>query len=461
MKKHLRLAPILALAAFLAGCQGPCDKIESISGPSLSSGTADFSTYAAVGTSISAGWQSGGLVDRHQVHAFPALFAHQVGKTVLSNGQGSFTMPTVDRDGQPALLKIQSFSPLIISTAGQTAGAPENYSQNSAYHNLAVPGSLAFDFADTSCYYTTNAPLFRANFGMFNLIVRGRGSIAAQLLGLGPSFISIEYGANEVLGSATSGVSTLTFPSAAYAAILTGAINAIHATLPNTKIALFNVPDVTAIPFFTTFRPFTVNKITGTPVALIGPDGPLAAGDLVTLQAGALLATGQGFPIGSYNYVNPSPSGNGPGVALPNSVVLNVAEQTAIAGVTLGMNNAVDSVSTRPFVARVDMNQLLHDISIRGYQLGSTHYTSAYITGGLFSLDGVHPNDLAHALLCNAMIDAVNARFGASVPRLNPAAYATATASAARPAGAEEGLSPPLRVEDLETGLHALFPWRH
>jgi len=459
MKKHLRLAPILGLAAFLAGCQGPCDKIETISGPTLSNGTADFTTYAAVGTSISAGWQSGGLVDRHQVHAFPALFATQIGKTVQLNGQGSFTLPTVDHDGQPALLKIQSFSPLIISTAGQTAGAPENFSQNSAYHNMAVPGALAFDFGDTSCYYTTNAPLFRTNFGMFNLIVRGRGSIAAQAIGLGPTFLSMEYGANEVLGSATSGVSTLTFPSALFATILTGAVNAIHATLPGTKIALFTVPDVTAIPFFTTFPPFTFSLTTGTPVALIGPDGALAAGDLVTLPAAALLATGQGFPVGSYNYVNPAAPGTG--VALPNSVVLNVAEQTAIAGVTLGMNNAIDSVCTRPFVARVDLNQLLHDISTSGYRIGSTRYTSAYITGGLFSLDGVHPNDLAHAIICNTMIDAVNLRFGSTVPRVNPADYATATASAARPAMEREGMPSPVRVEGIETGLHALFPWRN
>ena len=59
----IALLPVLAVAAFLAGCEGPCQKIDTISGPSLTSGTADFSTVAAIGTNFSAGFQSGGLVD--------------------------------------------------------------------------------------------------------------------------------------------------------------------------------------------------------------------------------------------------------------------------------------------------------------------------------------------------------------------------------------------------------------
>ena len=82
------------------------------------------------------------------------------------------------------------------------------------------------------------------------------------------------------------------------------------------------------------------------------------------------------------------------------------------------------------------------------------------MTGGLFSLDGVHPSDLAHAVLANALIDAVNTRFGAAITHVNPAAYATATSSAARPAPREDGLSQPLHVEDLQESFHMLFPWR-
>lgn len=458
MTKHLRILSVLALAMFLAGCQGPCDKITSITAPALTGGSANFSTYVAVGTSISAGWQSGGLVDRHQVHAFPVLFARQTGHGATVGGAGQFTFPAVDQDGIPALLEIQSFSPLVISNAGRTVGAPENFSQATAYHNLGVPGMVAFDFGDESNYYSTNAPLYRTNFTMFNLIARHQGTIAAQALSLQPTFMSFELGANEVLGSATNGVDTQIFPPASYAAILTGAMNAIHTALPNTKIAIFNVPDVTTIPFCTTFSPLTIDLATQTPVSLIGPDGALAAKDLVLLTADSLLYAGDGFPVGSYNYLGGA-SGNGN--PLPNAVVLSTAEQTTISGAIALMNTAIDSVANRPWVAKADLNGLLAQVATSGIEIGNTTYTSAYVTGGVFSLDGVHPNDLADALLCNLMIDAVNAKFGSTVPHVHPADYATPSASAARPARDAEGRLQIAGLHGLRAGLRVLFPWRH
>jgi hypothetical protein len=58
-------------------------------------------------------------------------------------------------------------------------------------------------------------------------------------------------------------------------------------------------------------------------------------------------------------------------------------------------------------------------------------YTSAFVTGGLFSLDGVHPNDLAQALLCNEVIRAVNARFASNIQPLDPLKFATLSSSSA------------------------------
>ena len=53
------------------------------------------------------------------------------------------------------------------------------------------------------------------------------------------------------------------------------------------------------------------------------------------------------------------------------------------------------------------------------------------MTGGLISLDGVHPNDLCHALLCNELIGAVNAKFGSNIQPLDPLKFATPTSSGA------------------------------
>src|SRR5215468_12395583 len=97
-----RLALAIALMAALAGCSGPCDKLDSITGPTLNANGVDLSTYVAVGTSLSSGYESGGLVDRHQVHSFPSLLARQIGKIVDVTGGGTFTQPTINFDGIPA-----------------------------------------------------------------------------------------------------------------------------------------------------------------------------------------------------------------------------------------------------------------------------------------------------------------------------------------------------------------------
>jgi hypothetical protein len=46
-------------------------------------------------------------------------------------------------------------------------------------------------------------------------------------------------------------------------------------------------------------------------------------------------------------------------------------------------------------------------------------YSNQFITGGFFSLDGIHPTPRASAIVANAFIKAINAQYGASVPLAN------------------------------------------
>ncbi len=442
MKNRISLALVLGLAAFLAGCQGPCDKLEPITAPNAGSGSADFTTYVAFGTSISAGYQSGGLVYTHQARSFPALFAQQIGKSVLSSGQGGFSFPAVSANGYPPLLHLRSISPLAIDTVGFSSfGGPTNAAWPTAYHNLAVPTGTLLDVVDTTNYYATVAPPLGIGrtagaFFYFENAARRRGTLLSQGLSLAPTFISMEVGANELLGYATAGgFNSAIFPTGTWASLLTSAVNGIHATLPNAKIALFNPPNPTTIPFFKTFSPYTIRLSDGAPAPLLGIGGPLSATDMVLLTAKDSLARGTGFAVGTYNYVNPAAPGNGR--PLPDGMVLSASEQSSVTAAWNAMNAAVDSVSQRPFVVKVDLNGLLQDVAANGLQVGTTHYTTAYVSGGLFSLDGVHPNDLAHALVCNTMIDAVNGKFGSGLPHLNLAQYASPTSSRVQPVGAD------------------------
>src|SRR5205814_2914970 len=141
-------------------------------------------------------------------------------------------------------------------------------------------------------------------------------------------------------GPATSGSGAVGVSPAVFQVLLHGTLGGLQVLPSNPQLAVFTVPDVPTIPYFTTFPPFTVSLATGQPVALIGPGGiPLAAGDFVLLDAGADLASGKGFAVGSYNYVNPAAPGTGQ--PLDDAEVLSAPEAASITAAVDGYNNAI------------------------------------------------------------------------------------------------------------------------
>ena len=69
--------------------------------------------------------------------------------------------------------------------------------------------------------------------------------------------------------------------------------------------------------------------------------------------------------------------------------------------------------------ALVDLNGLLRRASTTGIVYQGARYTNAFITGGLFSLDGIHPTRTGHALIANAFIDAIDLKFGEVIPHVD------------------------------------------
>ena len=66
---------------------------------------------------------------------------------------------------------------------------------------------------------------------------------------------------------------------------------------------------------------------------------------------------------------------------------------------------------------------------------------------------------IVDALLCNTLIDAVNAKWGSTIPRLNVSNYATVTSSRMQVVGGN-GQPAPMRIDGLDEGLRTLFPSR-
>lgn len=374
----------------------------AVAAPAAAQG-ANFTRFVALGDSLAAGFISGGLAIHPQERSVPALVARQAGVT-------DFQMPLISMPGIPPLLAIQGFAggtPIIAPRSSQP-GAPLNLNLPRPYNNLAVPG---FDVSDLRRTVTGNA--------LIDIILRGQGPAAAQAAALQPSFLLMWIGNNDVLGAATQGVVvegvTLTAP-AVFEIELREALSVfVDNDVFQSQIVVATLPDVTAIPFVTTIPPVVVNPATrqpvlgpnGQPIPLIGPNGPLGPGDRVLLTATTFLAQGIGIPAAVGGTNRP----------LPDQVVLSAAEVATIRDRVATFNQIIRREAVGFDAAVADINGLLNRAATTGVPVGGNIVlTTAFLTGGIFSYDGVHPTPLGNALAANEFIRAINETFDDDIP---------------------------------------------
>lgn len=356
----------------------------------VDTGSADFSRYVAMGDSLTAAFSSGGLVDAVQTVSYPSLVHRQ------ATGGGGFEQPLVSAPGIPPLLQLVSLQPVVLAPAAGM-GQPLNLFLGRPYDNLGVPGA---DVADVLRTVTDDG-------GAHDLILRGLGTQLQQALALSPTVVSLWIGNNDALGAATSGIVidgvTLT-PLATFETDYRTIAGAI--TSRGAQLVVATVPNVTSIPFVNTIPPFIEVPGTGQRVPLIGPRGPLGAGDNVLLTASGLLARGIGIPVAL----------GGTGQPLPDQVVLDSAETSRVQNRVNGFNSVIRTVAGEVGAAVVDTSGFFDGLVRDGLVLGGIEYSTEFLTGGLFSYDGVHPTALGYALAANEFIDAINGSFGARIP---------------------------------------------
>lgn len=419
------LALFVSIFAVLAGCA----KIRPITAPSPERGAADYGIDVAMGTDFSAGFQSGGLAQRHQVNSFVNLFARQAGVP-------RFTFPAVNLGGWPPLLRVRSFQPLVLDSAG-IRGAFTNPLQfptallDSAYSDMGIPGALLADVNDINLNYNVN---LGRDVSFFYNIARQQGrAIPLSILQLvrneRPTFVTFEYGTNELLGPAAHGSGTPAVPPGVWAGLLHITLDSLEVNCPNAKKLLVNVMDVTKTPFFNTLPPVELDGAgRPKPTFLLG----VSPGDRVTLLAIDSLRAGVGYALGDTSYIS-GLAVPGTGRPLPGAFVLDPTEVASIQAATAQYNAAIASEAAARGYALLDVHAMLDRFAASGVKFAGATYTTAYLTGGLFSVDGVHPTDLFHGLVCNEMIATVNTKFGSRIPTLDLSRVMTPTASSLAP----------------------------
>ncbi len=399
--KVIRLMLVLALLVALAACAANLDPNAP---EGVNTGSLDFTRFYTVGTSLTAGWQSGGLVGRFQENSFP----NQIAKTVGA----SFVQPVISNPGIPATWFVASYSPLDIDTL-PGLGSLTNATFPMPFNNLGIPGSLMGQL-------TTKDASADAMFPFFEIVLRNNAlgaNAMAQAEAVSPTLLFFWAGNNDVLGSATNGTDALMTPAASFEASYIAAMD--RAVAAAQDVVTSNVFPITAIPFFTTIPPIVIDPATNQPVLdpsnnvipLIGEfqggSGPLPITSLVTLGAGSLLAQGIGIPVALGGTGNP----------LPDAVILDPTEQTNINDRITAFNTTIDTVATNRGVPVVDINQAFQSIQAAGgVTIRDQEFTLDYVSGGLLSLDGVHPSTLGYYVIAQEFVKVMNAAFGAAIP---------------------------------------------
>jgi lysophospholipase L1-like esterase len=367
-----------------------------------------FERYVSMGNSITAGFQSGGINDSTQLQAYPVLLARVMGSP--------FFIPLMKRPGCPAPYDtvFASPAPHRISAIPCSLRLPQN-PPPPFISNVAVPGAEVIDgYSNLDTASNANALTFFFLGGQTQAQAMQRAS---------PTFVTVWLGNNDVLGAATSatngGDTTKITPAASFQTRYTAVLDSIGATRASGKGVLIGVANVTLIPFFSKGDVYFFIKVGTTNFPTNFQVAPNCAPDTLGGQGTTTLVP---FPYG-LGLVGQAAVDPGNTYTLDCSVaqVIVPAERTKLLATVTAYNTFISAQATARGYAYVDPNTLFASLppgAIPPFPntTGANAVTRPF--GDYFSRDGVHPSAASHKLIANALVQAINAKYGTQIPAI-------------------------------------------
>jgi len=264
------LLPLLVFG--LIACDSQDDTVEPMGEPDpdptpiqASPGEANFSTFVAIGNSLTAGFTDNALFKTGQENSLPNIMAQQFSAA----GGGAFTQPLMSDDIGGLLLggmQLPDFGPRLFfdssipgpnvldATSTTELGAP----LTGTFNNMGVPGAKSFHLLAPG--YGNPAGLATmpptANPYFVRMASSPTTTILADAMAQNPTFFSLWIGGNDVLGYALSGGESNPMEANPITpeAMFSGAYNGVISTLTSgdAKGVVFNIPDVTSLAHFKT-----------------------------------------------------------------------------------------------------------------------------------------------------------------------------------------------------------------
>ncbi|MCF8274881.1 MAG: G-D-S-L family lipolytic protein [Flavobacteriaceae bacterium] len=246
------------------------DRIDPVAEiPALTSGTADFSKYIAVGASFTAGYTDGAVFIAGQTNSFPNILNNQF----MSVGGGTFTQPlTSDNIGGLLLGGNLVANPRLYFNGSGPAVLPATPTTeitnivSGPFNNMGVPGAKSFHFVAPGYGNVAGVSIGAANPYYARMASSSNATIIGDAVSQNPTFFTLsEVGGNDVLGYATSGGTgidqtgnlnpatyggnDITDPNV-FAQVFSSEVAAL--TSNGAKGVVTNVPYITNLPHFTT-----------------------------------------------------------------------------------------------------------------------------------------------------------------------------------------------------------------
>ncbi|RKS94683.1 GDSL-like lipase/acylhydrolase family protein [Flavobacterium limicola] len=138
--------------------------------------------------------------------------------------------------------------------------------------------------------------------------------------------------------------------------------------------------------------------------------------DLVVLTAQTVIASapaGVPAPLNVFGVTYP----------MQDVHVLTKAEVAEVKVATDAYNATIKSVADAKGLAFVELKGVTDQLANGGIIYNNYKVTSAFVTGGMFSLDGVHPSPRGYAIIANLFTGAINAKFGANFKNKDVSLY--------------------------------------
>jgi lysophospholipase L1-like esterase len=396
-------ALIVGAVAVLVACDAQRDAV----GPTnLNSDI--FRSYVAIGNSITAGFQSGGINDSTQQQAYPRLLAIQMGTQYK---YASLVAPGCP----PPIANFQTQARVGAGSTGTTCALRSPASVTDVLNNVGVPDARVLDPTSVT------AP---ASNALTTLILGGKTQVQ-RALDARPSFVTIWIGANDVLQAAYTGILTPT-PGVSNGIVSTQAqfqasydlmLKQLLDSMPGLKGVLIGVPLASSIPLMSSGALIAASpaiqgamaQIAGKPV-VVDPNCVGSAALVTTPLLLNLIRAGSIAPVISCQ------AGSDPtDPRVGNLFVLDAQEGATLAGVIAGYNAYIKSKADAIGFGYWDPNPTLTGIRGSPQSLPFPSFAPTGTFGTAFTLDGVHPSAEGQKLIANSLIGVINGKYGTTL----------------------------------------------